>query len=159
MRPLRSDMVADEMLAEVARLALGVVAGHRATFTRPNVYAEALRQLHGVRFAGPAERIAVAERVTDLAMGQALRLTPPDIEVLPERLRRPDGTSRLRPRDSEVYSTVEILDAETRLVDAGPRHRRPGRRRPPSPGPCAPRRWMRPGGCCRPSRRPLSSRW
>jgi len=117
-QPLGSDMVADEMLAEVGRLALGVVAGHRATFTRPNVYAEALRQLHGVRFAGPSERIAVAERVTDLALGQALRLTPPDLEVLPARLRRPDGTSRLRPRDSEVYSTVEILDAETRLVDA-----------------------------------------
>jgi len=120
-QPLRSGMVVDEMLTKVAELALGVVAGHRATFTRPNVYAEALRQLHGLRFAGPAERIAVAERVTDLAIGRALRLTPPDLAVLPERLRRPDGTSRLRPRDSEVYSTSEILDAETRLVDAGRR--------------------------------------
>ena len=120
-QPLHSAQVGEEMLAEVAKLALSVVAGHRATFTRPNVYAEALRQLHGLRFAGPTERIQVAERVTDLAIGQALRLTPPDIEVLPARLRRPDGTSRLRAQDSEVYSTAEILDAETRLVDASRR--------------------------------------
>jgi hypothetical protein len=75
-------------------------------------------QLHGVRFAGPQDRIVVADRTTDVAMGQALRLTPPDVAVPPERLRRPDGTSRLRARDSEVYSTPQILDAETRLVGA-----------------------------------------
>ena len=123
---LRFEDLEESLLASVGGVALGVVAGHRATFTRANVYAEVLRQLHGVRFAGPSERVVVADRVTDLAIGQALRLTPPDVEVLPARLTRADGTSRLRPRDSEVYSTVEILDAETRLVEAGRRTDGPG---------------------------------
>ena len=45
------------------------VAERRATFSRANVLAEVHRQLHGVRFASPDDRIAVAERTADLATG------------------------------------------------------------------------------------------
>ena len=48
------------------------VADTRATFSRANVAAEVHRQLHGVRFATPAERIAVAERTVEIALGQSL---------------------------------------------------------------------------------------
>ncbi len=48
------------------------VAERRATFSRANVLAEVHRQLHGVRFASPEDRIAVAERTADLATGQSL---------------------------------------------------------------------------------------
>lgn len=37
---LRSDDLDDSLLAALGGVALGVVAGHRATFTLPNVYAE-----------------------------------------------------------------------------------------------------------------------
>lgn len=60
---LTSADVTDAMCHDVARLAVEVVSGSRATFTRSNVFAEALRQVHGVRFAGPAERVRVVERV------------------------------------------------------------------------------------------------
>jgi hypothetical protein len=32
---------------------------------------------------------------------------------------RPDGSSRLRPRDHSVYTTELLLDAEARLLEAG----------------------------------------
>jgi ATP-dependent exoDNAse (exonuclease V) alpha subunit len=61
----------------------------------------------------------VGEHVATLATDRAVRLTPPDPELLPAHLQRADGTSRLRARNAEVYATREILEAETRLLDAG----------------------------------------
>ena len=117
--PLTSADFTDGMCQEVARLAVEEVSGSRATFTRSNVFAEAIRQIHGVRFVQPAERVHVVERVADFALAQSLLLTPADLTPLPETLRRTDGTSRLRPRNASRYTTRELLDAETRLVDAG----------------------------------------
>lgn len=117
--PLRADDLGAEILRDVARLTLTAVGAKRATFTHANVLAEAHRQLHGVRFADPSERITVAERMTSTALNEALQLTPPAAEQLPERLRRADGTSKLRHRGSELFTTREILDAEARLLDAG----------------------------------------
>jgi len=116
---LTSGDLTDAMCQDVARLAVEAVSGSRATFTCSNVVAEAVRQVHGIRFAQPAERVRVVERVTDLALGLSLLLTPPELTHLPETLRRADGTSRLRPRNASRYTTRGLLDAETRLVDAG----------------------------------------
>ncbi len=116
---LRADDLTEAMCADVARLAVVAVSGSRATFTRSNVFAEAIRQVHGVRFAAPHERVRVVERVTDLALGQSLLLSLPELTPTPETLRRPDGTSRLRPRNADRCTTRELLDAETRLLDAG----------------------------------------
>ena len=95
------------------------VADKRATFTRANLLAETHRQLHGVRFATPADRIAVAERTATLAADRAVMLTPAEALYAPEHLRRADGSSMLRARNSEVYATQELLDAEARLLAAG----------------------------------------
>jgi conjugative relaxase-like TrwC/TraI family protein len=117
--PLRADDVDLAMLRHAARAALDTVAIKRATFTRANVLAEAHRQLHGARFATPHDRLAVADRMTHAALDDALLLTPPDLEALPARLQRPDGTSKLRHRGAQVYTTRELLDAESRLLEAG----------------------------------------
>lgn len=116
---LTSADLTDAMCQDVARLTVEAVSGSRATFTRSNVFAEAVRQVHGVRFARPAERVRVVERVIDLALDQSLLLTPPELTQVPQTLQRPDGTSRLRPRNASRYTTRDLLDAETRLVDAG----------------------------------------
>ena len=118
---LRSADLADEILADVARVALEKVGEQRATFTRFNIAAEVHRQLHGARFATPSERIAVASRAEEMALGEALRLTPPELHHTPERFRRPDGTSRFRAKGHEIYTTTTILEAEARLLDAGRR--------------------------------------
>ena len=119
---LHAGDLADEMLTAAAAQALTKVAEHRATFTRGNVFAEVLRVIHGVRFADPGDRELVADRVTTMALDRAVMLTPPEIGIvgiIPESLRRPDGTSKFRARGSEVYSTQELLDAEDRLLQAG----------------------------------------
>ncbi|WP_235529350.1 MobF family relaxase [Phycicoccus sp. Root101] len=107
------------ILADAATLVVAKVADKRATFTRANLLAEVHRQLHGVRFATPADRIHVAERTATLAADRAVMLTPAEVLHVPEHLRRVDGSSMLRARNSEVYATQELLDAEARLLAAG----------------------------------------
>ncbi|MGO4664442.1 MobF family relaxase [Terrabacter sp. 2TAF16] len=116
---LRAGDLAVEILKDAARVSAEVVSGKRATFTRANIFAEVLRQIHGVRFASPHDRTAVAERITSLSLGHAVPLTPPEVGYVPDELRRPDGTSRFRPRDSEIFTTQALLDAEERLLAAG----------------------------------------
>ncbi|MFW5473141.1 MobF family relaxase [Knoellia sp. CPCC 206450] len=109
----------DRILADAASLVLAKVADKRATFTRANLLAEAHRQLHGVRFATPADRIDVGERTATLAAERAVMLTPVEALYAPSYLRRPDGSSMLRARNSEIFATAELLDAEGRLLIAG----------------------------------------
>lgn len=118
---LRAADLGEEILADAARVALENVAAKRATFTRANVLAEVLRQVAGVRFTTPDERVATAEHVTDVALTWAVRLTPEGagVEMLPDGLLRRDGTSRFRPRDSIKYTSREVIDAEQRLLEAG----------------------------------------
>jgi hypothetical protein len=116
---LRSADLADEILADVATVALSKVGEKRATFARFNVAAEVHRQLHAVSFAHPSERIHTAARAVDLALGEARLLSPPELCHTPELFRRPDGTSRFRATRHEVYTTAAIMEAEARLLDAG----------------------------------------
>ena len=116
---LRSDDLADPILADAAVAVLASVAERHATYGRQNLLAEAHRALHGVRFASPDDRVAVAGRITTLALRRSLVLTPPAIHHTPGRYMRPDGTSRLQPASRLAYTTQALLDAEARLLDAG----------------------------------------
>ena len=111
--------MADEILADAASVTIRKVSERRATFSRANVLAEVHRQFHGVRFASPDDRIAVAERTADLATGQSLLISAPELHFTPERLRRADGTSRFRAKGHEIYTTAVLLEAEARLLEAG----------------------------------------
>jgi conjugative relaxase-like TrwC/TraI family protein len=116
---LRRDDLHDEMLREAGNIAALRVSAKRSTFSRANVLAEVHRQLHGVRFASPEDRIAVAERTTDLALAEALLVSALELHHTPGRFRRPDGTSRFRGKGMEVYTTHALLDAEARLLATG----------------------------------------
>jgi len=115
--PLRADDLAGEMLGEVATLAANKTAERHSTFSRANVLAEVHRQLHGVRFASPDDRVAVAERTADIALAEAIQVTAPELHHTPGRFRRADGTSRMRPKDHHLYTTATLLDAEARLFE------------------------------------------
>lgn len=117
--PLRADDLAGEMLAEVASLAAYKTAERHSTFSRANVLAEVHRQLHGVRFASPDDRVAVAERTADIALAEAIQVTALELHHTPRRFRRTDGTSRMRPKDHHLYTTATLLDAEARLFEMG----------------------------------------
>ncbi|TAM90290.1 MAG: TrwC relaxase, partial [Jatrophihabitans sp.] len=123
---LTADSLDAGLLRDAARIALDAVAHKRSTFNHANVLAEVHRQLHGVRFATVVDRLAVAERMTAAALEQAIRLDPPEPIPAVERLRRPDGTSRLVHRGSEHFTTQTILDAEDRLLAAGRDRGAPG---------------------------------
>jgi len=116
---LRRDDLHDEMLREAGNIAALRVSRKRATFSQANILAEVHRQLHGVRFATPEDRVAVAERSTDLALAEALLVSAPELHHTPGRFRRTDGTSRFRGKGMEVYTTPALLDAEARLLAAG----------------------------------------
>jgi conjugative relaxase-like TrwC/TraI family protein len=118
---LRAGDLHDEILADAAHLASQTVASRRATFTRANILAEVHRQLHGVRFATPDDREAVAERTADLALGAALMVSAPELHHTPDRFRREDGTSRFRAADRVTYTTASLLEAEAGLLEAARR--------------------------------------
>lgn len=113
-----ADDIDDGILRDAGKIVLAKVADKRATFTRANLFAEALRELHGVRFATPADRTTVAGKTATYATELAVQLTPPDVGRVPDGLRRADGTTKFVARDSEVFATQELLDAEARLLDA-----------------------------------------
>ncbi len=116
---LRADDLATDMLAEVASLATSKTAERHSTFSRANVLAEVHRQLHGVHFASPDDRVAVAERTADIALAGTIQVTAPELHHTPRRFRRTDGTSRMRPKDHHLYTTATLLDAEARLFETG----------------------------------------
>ena len=111
----------DEILLDIANSALDVVSSKRPTFSRANVQAEVFRQMQGVRFSEPAERILTATRATDLAVNQALPITTPNLHHTPRFLLRSDGTSKFLGTGHFLYTSTTLLDSEARLLDAGQR--------------------------------------
>lgn len=116
---LRSDDLHDGILTDLADVAIWTVADRRATFSRANLLAEIHRQLHGIRFAHPGERIAVGERTANLAQARCTQLTLPTVHHTPGHFRRPDGTSKFDGKGTALYTTAALLDAESRLLAAG----------------------------------------
>lgn len=111
----------DEILLDIANSTLDVVSAKRPTFSRANVQAEVFRQMQGVRFTKPAERIRTATRATDLAVAQALLITTPNLHHTPRFLLRANGTSKFQGTGHWLYTSTTLLDAEARLLDAGQR--------------------------------------
>jgi conjugative relaxase-like TrwC/TraI family protein len=111
----------DEILLDIANAALDIVSTKRPTFSRANVKAEVFRQLQGVRFSEPAERILTATRATDLAVTQALLITTPNLHHTPRFLLRSDGNSKFEGSGHRLYTSMTLLNAEARLLDAAQR--------------------------------------
>lgn len=146
------------MLRDLATVVLTKVADKRATFTRANLLAQTLRELHAVRFASPADRVAVAERTASYAAQRAVMLTPPDLGIVPGALERADGPSKFRARNSELYATRELIDAEARLLEAAAAMDGPAAPTPAEPDPGAGPRQRSNGSLRRPGRGRFSAR-
>ena len=116
-----SDDFEDEILLDIASAALDVVSTKRPTFSRANVQAEVFRQMQGIRFSEPAERILTAARATDLAVTQALLITTPNLHHTPRFLLRSDGSSKFQGTGHWLYTSTTLLSAEARLLDAAQR--------------------------------------
>lgn len=115
-RALRTE---DVPLDEIAALGASVVAAvseKRATWRHWNLAAEAARQTMDYRFASASDREAVVGLVVDAAERASLRLSPPELASIPAAFRREDGTSVFRPKHSTVFTSAELLDAESRVL-------------------------------------------
>jgi len=113
---LRADDVLLDVVGEVGQTVMETVGEKRSTWTRWNLHAEASRQLMGWRFATIEDREAITGLVVDAAERASLRLTPPELATSPLEFRRPDGTTRFRPRHSTLFSSETLLAAEDRLL-------------------------------------------
>ena len=116
---LRADDLGDPILTDAFEAVLASVAERDATYGLHNLLAETHRILRGVGFASPYDRVTVAERITDLAVGHSLSLAPPTMHHTPNRYICADGSSRLHPESRIAYTTQALLDAEARLLTAG----------------------------------------
>lgn len=113
---LRAEDVPLDMVTEVGRQVVAVVGEKRSTWRHWNLWAEASRQTMEWRFATPRDREAAVALIVDAATGVSIRLTPPELAMSPEAFRWSDGSSRFRPRQSAVFSSVDLLAAEDRLL-------------------------------------------
>ena len=114
---LGADAVPPDLVDDVAAQVVDVVSQKRATWTHWNLWAEASRQTMGWRMAAAADREQVVTLVVDAATRRSVQLTPGELASTPAAMRRPDGTSTLRPRHSEKFTSHELLAMEDRLLD------------------------------------------
>ncbi|GAA2378757.1 MobF family relaxase [Streptomyces carpaticus] len=112
---------AEVNVAETADTVLEVVSGERSTWGRRHVLAEARRQV--VRLTGGrGDTAGLAERITRRALNAgSLNITPPELHTPFAPLQRADGTSVYRRRESELYTSAEVLMNEERVLDAARR--------------------------------------
>lgn len=124
-RAFRADDVPADAIEKAAAQTLRVVSDKKATWTHWNLWAEASRQTLGWRLASATDREAVTARIVGLAQAGSIPLTACEFAPTPTVLQRPDGTSRLRPRHHTVFTSVDVWDAEQRLLDLADHHGAP----------------------------------
>ncbi|MDR1512999.1 MAG: hypothetical protein LBS56_05885 [Propionibacteriaceae bacterium] len=112
---IRADDVPLDMIEDLGVTVVHRTAERHSTWTRWMLHAEASRQTMGWRFATIEDRRAITGMIADAAQAASLRLTPEELSV-PAEFTNPDGSSRFRPRHLALYSSQELLDAETALL-------------------------------------------
>ncbi len=118
-RATRADTVDAAWVRETAQRVRDEIQSRRSTWQVWHVRGEAHRQVRAANL--PAERVdTVVDLVTDQALAaMSVRLTPiSDGVEEPAELRRADGSSVYEVAGSAVFTSVAILAAEKRLVDA-----------------------------------------
>ncbi|HAM25121.1 MAG TPA: conjugal transfer protein, partial [Microbacteriaceae bacterium] len=122
---LRADDLPLDQMHDIAAVVLMEVGNRRATWGHWNLHAEAARQTMGLRFASTDDRERVLAGVVACAEQDSLRLTPEYDRTSPAPFMK-DGYSSFQPVDTIMYTSQDILDAETRLLEhaadeSGPR--------------------------------------
>jgi hypothetical protein len=114
---IRAKDVTLEDIASVGQAVVERVQGKRSTWRRWNLQAEAARQTMGLRFAATTDRETLVGLIADAAEAASLRLTPPELTVVPAAFTRADRSSVFRPRHATLYTSAALLAAEDRLLE------------------------------------------
>lgn len=113
----RADDIPLDVIRTIGESVVAAVGEKRSTWRRWNLTAEAVRQTMGYRFASMEDREAVVGLVVDAAEQASLRLTPFELASSPVEFRRSDESSVFRPKNSTVFSSNLLLEAEDRLLE------------------------------------------
>jgi len=113
---LRADDLPLDVVRGLGESVVSAVGEKRSTWRLWNLTAEAARQTMRYRFASTRDREAIIGMVVDAAEAVSIRLTPPELASSPAVFRRSDESSVFRPKNSTVFSSGELLDAEERLL-------------------------------------------
>jgi conjugative relaxase-like TrwC/TraI family protein len=108
----------EQVEVDVDELAAKVVAGveaRRSTWIVRHLQAEAQRLIRGVALD---DRAAVAEAVVEQAVAMSTSLEAPQVVEAPPELRVADDSPVFRPAVDHRYSSLRILAAEDRLLEA-----------------------------------------
>lgn len=116
-RAIDVDRIRSEAIHRLGAKVVTEISENRSTWRHWNLWASASRRTMGWRFATVADREAVVAMIVESAERQSIALTPPELAVSPADFRRDDGTSVFRPRHSTLFSSTEMLAAESRLLD------------------------------------------
>ncbi|KUF08418.1 hypothetical protein AUL38_16540 [Leucobacter sp. G161] len=118
-RPLlfHADDIPLDVIRSIGESVVAAVGEKRSTWRRWNLTAEAARQTMGYRFASMEDREAVVGLVVDAAEQVSLRLTPFELASSPVEFRRSDQSSVFRPKNSTVFPSNLLLEAEDRLLE------------------------------------------
>lgn len=122
---LCAEDVPHEAINSLGLSVMAAVSEKRATWRHRNLLAEAARQTMQYRFASASDREAVVGLVVDAAEHASLRITPPDLASTPEAFQRDGGTPVFRPKHSGLFSSTELLEAESRLLKRAADHTGP----------------------------------
>ncbi|WP_448232930.1 relaxase domain-containing protein [Microbacterium lacticum] len=114
---LRADDLPLKKVHDLAAVVLMEVGNRRATWGHYNLMAEAARQTMGVRFVTPEDRENIIAAIVERAEAESVRLTPEYDRSVPARFANPDGTHWFHRHDKVEYTSRDILDAETRLLE------------------------------------------
>ena len=115
-RSLTADAVPLDVVEQVAAEVVANVSQKRSTWQHWNLWAEASRRTMHLRFATADDREQVVAMITDAATRRSVQLTPCELASTPAAMARLDGTSTLRPRHSERFTSHELLAMEDRLL-------------------------------------------
>ncbi len=116
-RSLTADAVPLDVVEQVAAEVVANVSQKRSTWQHWNLWAEASRRTMHLRFVTAEDREQAVAMITDAATRRSVQLTPAGLASTPAAMRRPDGTSTLRPRHSEKFTSHELLAMEDGLLD------------------------------------------
>ncbi|WP_402377947.1 MobF family relaxase [Isoptericola rhizosphaerae] len=113
-----SEEVSPTPVGDLVEQAMANIAEKRSTWGRFHVEAEASRLAREHAHLHDLDVHDLAEVIVSGVMSSSVDLTPPELNPAPESMRRADGESLYTVHGSQRYSSLDVLEAEDRLVRA-----------------------------------------
>jgi conjugative relaxase-like TrwC/TraI family protein len=104
------------LVDRTAARVVDAVACSRATWTRWNLTAEAMRQITaaGWQFTSTADTVTVRDRIVTAAQELSATLTAGELAAVPDAFRDPDGASQFARQT--IFTSTKVLAAEDMLL-------------------------------------------